>query len=158
MAVCSRTLQGGRAILFFRTKQRAHRMKIMFGLAGLPPSAELHGNMSQTQRLESLELFRKGGFAVFQALAGMAGHKGNARAGEVKFLLSTDVAARGLDILGVQTVVNFDAPRQFANYLHRIGGFLLAAVARAHYASESPPPCLQAERHARGGRARPSRS
>lgn len=100
MSMCARTLAEGRTIVFFRTKQRAHRMKILFGLAGLPPTAELHGDMSQTMRLESLEKFRKG---------------------EVKFLLSTDVAARGLDILGVQTIVNFDAPRQFANYLHRIG-------------------------------------
>lgn len=39
--------------------------------------------------------------------------------GEVAFLLATDVAARGLDILGVETVVNFDCPTQLASYLHR---------------------------------------
>jgi len=42
--------------------------------------------------------------------------------GEVAFLLATDVAARGLDILGVETVVNFDCPTQLASYLHRCGG------------------------------------
>ena len=41
------------------------------------------------------------------------------RKGEVKFLICTDVAARGLDILGVETVVNFDAPKQIETYLHR---------------------------------------
>lgn len=39
--------------------------------------------------------------------------------GEVAFLLATDVAARGLDILGVETVINFDCPTQLASYLHR---------------------------------------
>jgi hypothetical protein len=64
-----------------RTKQRAHRLKILFGLCELPPAAELHGDMTQAARLSSLERFRKG---------------------EVAFLLCTDVAARGLDIIGVQ--------------------------------------------------------
>jgi ATP-dependent RNA helicase DDX27 len=41
--------------------------------------------------------------------------------GEVAFLLATDVAARGLDILGVEAVVNFDAPAGLDGYLHRIG-------------------------------------
>jgi len=101
MALASRTLSSsGRTIIFFSTKQRAHRAKILFGLAKLPPAAELHGDMTQAARLESLEKFRKG---------------------EVAFLLATDVAARGLDILGVETVVNFDCPRGLAAYLHRVG-------------------------------------
>ena len=41
--------------------------------------------------------------------------------GEVAFLLATDVAARGLDILGVEAVINFDAPAGLDGYLHRIG-------------------------------------
>lgn len=41
--------------------------------------------------------------------------------GEVAFLLATDVAARGLDILGVETVINFDCPAQLSSYLHRCG-------------------------------------
>ena len=41
--------------------------------------------------------------------------------GEVAFLLATDVAARGLDILGVEAVINYDAAASFAAYLHRIG-------------------------------------
>jgi len=90
----------GRTIVFFSTKQKAHRAKILFGLSGLPPAAELHGDMSQAARLESLEFFRRG---------------------EVGFLLATDVAARGLDILGVNTVINYDCPKSLASYLHRIG-------------------------------------
>ena len=45
--------------MFFSTKHSAHRAKILFGLAELPAAAELHGNMTQAARLESLERFRK---------------------------------------------------------------------------------------------------
>jgi ATP-dependent RNA helicase DDX27 len=61
LALCSRTFASGRTIVFFQTKQKAHRLKILFGLAGLPPAAELHGDMTQAARLESLERFRKVG-------------------------------------------------------------------------------------------------
>jgi ATP-dependent RNA helicase DDX27 len=54
----------------------------------------------QAARLEALELFATG---------------------EARFLLATDVAARGLDILGVETVVNFDCPQSVETYLHRVG-------------------------------------
>jgi ATP-dependent RNA helicase DDX27 len=98
LAMCQRSLSTGRVIVFCDRKLRAHRIRVLFGLAGLPPAAELHGNMAQEDRLMSLEKFRKG---------------------ELKFLICTDVAARGLDILGVETVVNFDAPKQIETYLHR---------------------------------------
>ena len=58
LALCGRALRAGRCIVFFRTKQRAHRARMLFGLAGLPPATELHGNMTQAARLESLERFR----------------------------------------------------------------------------------------------------
>ena len=58
LALCARQLHGGRCIVFFRTKQRAHRARMLFGLAGLPHATELHGNMTQAARLESLERFR----------------------------------------------------------------------------------------------------
>ncbi|GFH12222.1 uncharacterized protein HaLaN_07863, partial [Haematococcus lacustris] len=83
LALCARSFRGGRTIVFFRTKQRAHRAKILFGLLGLPLAAELHGDMTQAARLESLEAFRTA---------------------TASFLLATDVAARGLDIQGVQVV------------------------------------------------------
>jgi ATP-dependent RNA helicase DDX27 len=101
LALVSRSFKdSGRVIIFFSTKQKAHRAKILFGLADLPLAVELHGDMTQAARLQSLEDFRTG------------------KAG---FLLATDVAARGLDILGVETVINFDAPRNLTSYLHRIG-------------------------------------
>ncbi|KAK9837918.1 hypothetical protein WJX74_007671 [Apatococcus lobatus] len=100
LALCSRSFSAGRTIVFFRTKHQAHRVKMLFGLAGLPSAAELHGNMTQAARLESLDRFRKG---------------------DAAFLLATDVAARGLDIQGVQAVINYDAARTLDSHLHRIG-------------------------------------
>ncbi len=98
LALCTRTFKS-KTIIFSGTKQQAHRMKLLLGLAGLEAS-ELHGDMTQAQRLESLEAFRKG---------------------EAAFLIATDVAARGLDILGVDSVINFDCPRQLNTYVHRVG-------------------------------------
>lgn len=98
LALCSKTFTS-KVIIFSGTKQAAHRLKIIFGLAGFK-SAELHGNLTQVQRLEALELFRKQ---------------------QVDFLIATDVAARGLDIIGVQTVINFACPRDITSYVHRVG-------------------------------------
>jgi len=63
-------------------------------------SNTLHGNMSQPARLETLETFKKG---------------------ETKFLVASDVAARGLDIPKVSHVFNFDVPSHAEDYIHRIG-------------------------------------
>ncbi|KFK26520.1 hypothetical protein AALP_AA8G259900 [Arabis alpina] len=98
LSLCTRTFKS-KVIIFSGTKQAAHRLKILFGLAGLK-AAELHGNLTQSQRLDSLELFRKQ---------------------EVDFLIATDVAARGLDIIGVQTVINYACPREIDSYVHRVG-------------------------------------
>ncbi|KAE8389896.1 nucleolar DEAD-box protein required for synthesis of 60S ribosomal subunit [Aspergillus alliaceus] len=89
----------GRVIVFFRQKKEAHRVRIVFGLLGLK-AAELHGSMSQEQRIKSVEHFREG---------------------KVSFLLATDLAARGLDIKGVETVINYEAPQSHEIYLHRVG-------------------------------------
>ncbi|CAL8099024.1 unnamed protein product [Prunus armeniaca] len=98
LALCSKTFTS-RVIIFSGTKQAAHRLKILFGLAGFK-AAELHGNLTQVQRLDALELFRKQG---------------------VDYLIATDVAARGLDIIGVQTVINYACPRDLTSYVHRVG-------------------------------------
>jgi superfamily II DNA/RNA helicase len=62
--------------------------------------AAIHGNKSQSQRQRALNDFK---------------------AGKVKALIATDVAARGLDISGVSHVINYDAPKQYEDYVHRIG-------------------------------------
>lgn len=98
LALCRKTFKK-KVIVFFRSKAAAHQMKIMFGLMGLS-AAELHGNLTQEQRLEALERFRDN---------------------EVDYLLATDLAARGLDIKGIETVINYNMPTQFAQYLHRVG-------------------------------------
>ncbi|OAX82207.1 hypothetical protein ACJ72_03440 [Emergomyces africanus] len=98
VALC-KTVYKDRVIIFFRAKKEAHRVRIIFGLMGLK-AAELHGSLSQEQRIKSVESFRDG---------------------KVSFLLATDVASRGLDIKGVETVINYEAPQSHEIYLHRVG-------------------------------------
>ncbi|RPB20195.1 DEAD-domain-containing protein [Terfezia boudieri ATCC MYA-4762] len=88
-----------RTIIFFRSKQLAHRVRVLFGLLNLK-AAELHGSLSQEQRVKSVELFRTSA---------------------VDFLLATDLASRGLDIKNVSTVINYESPQSHAIYLHRVG-------------------------------------
>ncbi|KAL6591924.1 DEAD-domain-containing protein [Neocallimastix sp. 'constans'] len=97
-ALCSRTYKS-ETIIFFRSKAAAHYMKIVFGLLGLN-ATELHGNLTQLQRLESLESFRDR---------------------KTDFLLATDLASRGLDIAGIKTVINYDMPQLYQQYVHRVG-------------------------------------
>jgi len=98
LALLTRTFKS-RTIVFFDTKVVAHRLMIVCGLCGIK-CAELHGNLTQVQRLEALEAFREG---------------------SVDVLLCTDLAARGLDIPGVEAVINFEMPSQVETYVHRIG-------------------------------------
>ncbi|KAK0640117.1 ATP-dependent RNA helicase drs1 [Lasiodiplodia hormozganensis] len=88
-----------RVIIFFRQKKEAHRVRILFGLHNIK-AAELHGSMSQEQRISAVESFR----------SHAASH-----------LLATDLASRGLDIKGVSTVINYGAPQSHEIYLHRVG-------------------------------------
>ncbi|WYZ40780.1 hypothetical protein EsH8_IV_001121 [Colletotrichum jinshuiense] len=94
-----KTMHTERVIIFFRQKKEAHRARIIFGLFGLS-CAELHGSMNQAQRIASVENFRDG---------------------KVSFLLATDLASRGLDIKGVDTVINYEAPQNIEIYVHRVG-------------------------------------
>ena len=88
-----------RAIIFFRQKKEAHRVRVIFALCGLR-AAELHGSMSQEQRIAAIEAFRTGA---------------------ASFLLATDLASRGLDIKGIEVVINYEAPQTHEIYLHRVG-------------------------------------
>jgi len=63
-------------------------------------AAELHGNMSQLDRMDSLKAFRER---------------------RADYLLCTDVAARGIDIQGVETVINIEFPTNIKTYIHRVG-------------------------------------
>ncbi|KAI0427352.1 P-loop containing nucleoside triphosphate hydrolase protein [Xylaria sp. FL1042] len=94
-----KTMYTERVIIFFRQKKDAHRARIIFALFNLS-CAELHGSMNQTQRIASVEAFRDG---------------------KVNFLLATDLASRGLDIKGVDTVINFEGPQTLEIYVHRVG-------------------------------------
>jgi ATP-dependent RNA helicase DDX27 len=98
LALCKRTFTS-RTIVFCRTKLDAHRLLVLFGLCGLR-AAELHGNLTQTQRLDALQMFKDS---------------------KVDFLICTDLASRGIDIKGVQTVINLHMPRELAQYVHRVG-------------------------------------
>ena len=98
MSIVSRSFDKS-TIVFAKTKQQAHRLKIIMGLSDIK-AGELHGDMTQTQRLAALDDFRTG---------------------RVTHLIATDVAARGLDIPSVDAVISYDAPKTLASYLHRVG-------------------------------------
>src|SRR6202162_3643773 len=88
-----------RALVFTRTKHGADRVVRSLGKAGIVAQA-IHGNKSQNQRDRALAGFRNG---------------------EVRTLVATDIAARGIDVDGISHVVNFDLPNVPETYVHRIG-------------------------------------
>ncbi|SPJ11701.1 DEAD/DEAH box ATP-dependent RNA helicase, putative [Plasmodium sp. DRC-Itaito] len=86
-------------IIFFKTKRETHLMYLLFDLLNLK-CAELHGSMSQKKRIESIMKFKKE---------------------EVDFLLTTELASRGIDIDHVLYVINYNIPSNVIKYVHRIG-------------------------------------
>ena len=88
-----------RTIIFTRTKRGADKVAKYLDLAGITAAA-IHGNKSQSQRQNSLLAFRNG---------------------QVRALVATDIAARGIDIDAVSHVINFELPEVAESYVHRIG-------------------------------------
>ena len=86
-------------LVFSRTKRGANKLSQQLVDKGIN-SAPIHGNKSQNARTRALAAFKSG---------------------EVKVLVATDIAARGLDIEQLPQVVNFDLPNVAEDYVHRIG-------------------------------------
>ncbi|THD22112.1 putative dead box ATP-dependent RNA helicase [Fasciola hepatica] len=106
-----------RTIVFLPTKKECHRVHILLSLMGLSCS-ELHGDMTQAQRLDALRRFSE--------VAGESTDKNDVSsdsnaAPRVEILLATDLASRGLDIPDVQTVINYTLPPTLKQYIHRVG-------------------------------------
>ena len=93
------TQYNGSVLLFSRTKMGAAKITRFIRGAGYT-SAEIHSNRSLGQRREALEGFKTGKYRV---------------------LVATDIAARGIDVKGIELVINYDLPEDSENYVHRIG-------------------------------------
>ncbi|CAL8095924.1 unnamed protein product [Calicophoron daubneyi] len=107
-----------RTIVFMQTKKECHRMHILLSLLGLS-CAELHGDMSQAQRLDGLRRFTE---ASAPNKTGQSTSNNSQESRDVvDILLATDLAARGLDIPNVQTVINYNLPQTMKQYVHRVG-------------------------------------
>ena len=89
----------GSVLLFSRTKIGATKIVRFLKTSG-HSAAEIHSNRSLPQRREALDGFKSGKYRV---------------------LVATDIAARGIDVTGIELVVNYDLPEDAENYVHRIG-------------------------------------
>jgi ATP-dependent RNA helicase RhlE len=89
----------GSVLIFTRTKFGADKVVRGLEREGIAATA-MHADKSQVQRTQALEQFRSG---------------------EIRVLVATDIAQRGLDIAGITHVVNYDVPAQPEDYVHRIG-------------------------------------
>lgn len=89
----------GPVLLFSRTKHNAR--KIVNSIRGMGHNAsEIHSNRTLSQRRDALEGFKSGKYRV---------------------LVATDIASRGIDVTGIELVLNYDLPEDAENYVHRIG-------------------------------------
>jgi superfamily II DNA/RNA helicase len=86
-------------LIFTRTKHKAKSLALHLQKAGFN-AASLQGNLSQQKRQQALDGFRDGTY---------------------KILVATDIAARGIDVLGISHVINFDVPDTAETYTHRTG-------------------------------------
>jgi ATP-dependent RNA helicase RhlE len=88
-----------RALVFTRTRRRADRLARSLSRSGVEAAA-IHGDKSQSARVRTLADFKRG---------------------RTRVLVATDVAARGIHVEDIDTVVNFDIPNEPETYVHRVG-------------------------------------
>jgi superfamily II DNA/RNA helicase len=89
----------GSTLVFIRRKTDAEWLSRVLEREGHPVE-RMHGDMSQKDRIDALQGFR---------------------AGQHRILVATDVAARGIDVPGIEHIVNFDLPETVEDYIHRAG-------------------------------------
>ena len=93
------TRHAGLTLIFCRTKRGADRVGMILRETGFKAKA-LHGDLTQKQRDEAMDHFRSG---------------------KLQVLVATDLASRGLDVLDISHVINYDLPEDHLTYVHRIG-------------------------------------
>jgi len=91
--------KSNQVLVFTRTKRRASKLAVQLSEAGVS-STSIQGNLSQSKRQAAMNAFRKG---------------------KVKVLVATDIAARGIDVMEVSHVINYDVPDTAEAYTHRTG-------------------------------------
>jgi len=89
-----------RVVIFVRTKEHAEGVFKVIKRKAEGEKRILHSNKAQNSRINSIQAFKNG---------------------EVRILITTDVSARGMDVSQVSHVINFDLPRDYDDYVHRIG-------------------------------------
>lgn len=97
----------GSVLVFTRTKFGARKLTRRVREMG-HSAAEIHSNRSLVQRREALEGFKSGKYRI---------------------LIATDIAARGIDVVGIELVINYDLPNNSQDYVHRIGRTARAGMA-----------------------------
>jgi ATP-dependent RNA helicase RhlE len=113
-----------RVLVFTRTKRGADRVCRNLMQAGIATVA-LHGNKAQNARVKALDAFR---------------------AGRVRILVATDIAARGIDVPNITHVINYELPNEPESYVHRIGRTARAGAngAALSFCDQTERPYLQA--------------
>jgi len=98
LLLCGKVLHE-RTLVFANTKKKCHRLCVLLNWFGLN-AAEVHANLTQSQRLEVVDAFQRG---------------------KIDFLVASDLFSRGMDIIKVKAVINFEMPIESKRYIHRIG-------------------------------------
>ncbi|CAD2221865.1 Helicase conserved C-terminal domain containing protein, putative [Angomonas deanei] len=107
VALCETYFAQTKTIIFCKYKSTAHRLCLLFNQLALP-AVEIQGNQTQEERFTAMARFTAAPDPLVQTTT-------------VNFLITTDVAARGLDISAIKLVINFDLPATLTTYIHRVG-------------------------------------